>query len=222
LHLLGTEQWLGAGYEFEEDQVQARSELDDARNAKQSLPTTTISNPFAPTYFRFDRLFMVANTSALLHEIPEGPYDSIVRPNTPGNPNSYCERYYNIAHKWDPVPRARSFLMPDAWQTGDHGVDLTGLDHLYDKDIHSLSHYVTHPEVHLRLLSSLIAAFEISTADVAVKDAFPRVSPAIKAAAQRKLEEFLKSLAKKVSTNTSIETWIGIYRQLREWVEAQP
>jgi hypothetical protein len=110
--------------------------------------------------------------------------------------------------------------MPEGWKADNHGIDLTGLDHLYDKNIHSLSHYCTHPEVHLRIFSGLIGAFEITPAEVAIRKAFPRVGPKIEAAVRAKAEEFLKSLAEKVTTKTNLEAWVGVYRELREWAEA--
>jgi hypothetical protein len=104
LHHLGTESWLAGGYDFDADAESARAELEDYRKTNHAL-TAAASNPFSPERFRFDRIFMIANTSRLLHTTVPDPYQSIVRPNTEGHPGSYCKRYYDIAHKLDPVAR---------------------------------------------------------------------------------------------------------------------
>lgn len=213
IHLLGTEQWLA---HTDGDENEFRS----AKEARDELVTTTIANPFAPVYFRFDRIFMVANTSVLLHTTSNGPYNSIVKPNTPGNPDSYCHRYYNFAHRWDPVSRALPFRMPGAWQAGDHGVEISGLDHLYDENIHALSHYLKHPDVHLRILSGLVDAYEITDDDMAAANAFPRICPKMTAAARSKIESKLKVLSRKLNAKSGVEKWVRVYREFREWMEA--
>jgi hypothetical protein len=124
LHLLGTVNWGGA------------------------------ANALGPRQWRFDNIFMVANTSRLL-EMPDGEcrgaYDSIVRPGPSGDADSYCARYWNIRHEADPVPFPRPFE-PQGWQ----GYTFIPLRHFYSPSIHNLSHYLINPRAHIPILRSIV------------------------------------------------------------------
>ena len=88
LHLLGTQQWGGAG------------------------------SPFSPAHWRFQHVIMLANTSRLLQtpdgEVAAA-YESIVRPGPVEDPASYCGTYLNVRHELDPVAFPRRFD-PVGWR----------------------------------------------------------------------------------------------------------
>ena len=111
------------------------------------------TNPFNPSHWRFNHLFMVANTSRLL-QTEDGEmkkaYESIVRPGPVEDPNSYCATYWNVRHEADPVPFPRMFA-PVGW------TNYTPIlvRHYYDPNIHNLSHYLINPSIHIPILRKL-------------------------------------------------------------------
>lgn len=112
------------------------------------------ASPFHPAHWRFNHLFMVANTSRLLQTDDremKRAYESIVRPGPIEDPGSYLATYWNVRHEADPVPFPRMFE-PVGWQ------NYTPLliRHYYDKNIHGLSHYLLHPRVHIPILRKLV------------------------------------------------------------------
>jgi len=146
IHLLGTVKWGGA------------------------------ANPLGPRQWRFNHVFMVANTSRLLQTADQEmkrAYESIVRPGPNADPDSYCARYWNIRHEADPVPFPRAFE-PQAWGTRFANIVVR---HYRDFSIHNLSHYLLNPRVHIPILRSLVATRAVTPEEeiVAVnEDHFPQ------------------------------------------------
>lgn len=110
-------------------------------------------NVLNPRHWRFNHLFMVANTSRLLQTVDEGmkkAYDSIVRPGPIEDPSSYCATYWNFRHEADPVPYPRMFE-PVGWKNYNSVV----VRHYREVNIHNLSHYLLNPRVHIPILRKL-------------------------------------------------------------------
>ncbi len=175
LHLLGTEDWLRQGYQFNEDQAAAQSEQGTLDSSLENLrDRRERTSPLAPGEFRFDSLFMVSNTSSLLHTTNQSPTESIVRPGTDGHAPSYCSSYYNFDHKFDPISKVKRFQIPTQWKSFEGAIDIKNLDHFHAKNIHSLSHYLKHPQVHLHILTRLVNAYAPEEQDLTVLRSFPR------------------------------------------------
>ena len=118
-------------------------------------------NVLNPRHWRFNHLFMVANTSRLLQTVDEGmkkAYDSIVRPGPGEDPASYCLSYVNFRHEADPVPYPRMFE-PTGWN------DYTPIivRHYREANIHNLSHYLLNPRVHIPILKTLAGPWAVTS-----------------------------------------------------------
>ncbi|NRF70707.1 hypothetical protein HLB44_27245 [Aquincola sp. S2] len=118
----------------------------------------TDSSPLPPSA-RPNNVFMVANVVAALWQRGPNIYVPAMAPNLKLS-EGWCFRLTNVGHRLDPVARLRPFDPPDAWfQPGKK--DKTYLDVWLQEDdvlsenIHSLTHYLSHPRVHVPLLRQL-------------------------------------------------------------------
>lgn len=114
--------------------------------------------PLGTGNFRFQSIYMVANTSLLLHTT-KNPHRSLVRPPI-GNIDGNCNAYLNINHKLDPIGMVRPFDMskwPKARQL-DLAINIRP-KHIHEENIHSLSHYLLDPEVHGSIYLDLVDDF---------------------------------------------------------------
>lgn len=113
------------------------------------------ANPLNPAHWRFNHLFMVANTSRLLqtedHEMKKA-YESIVRPGPVEEPDSYCATYWNFRHEADPVPFPRMFE-PVGWRNYTSIV----VRHYREASIHNLSYYLQNPRIHIPVLIKVVS-----------------------------------------------------------------
>jgi len=145
LHLLGTTHWADGPY----------------------------ANVLAPSHWRFQNIFMVANTSRLLQTQDaemKPAYDSIVKPGPLEDPKSYCFAYWNFRHEADPVPFPRRFE-PIGWTNYENDV----VRHFYEYNVHDLSHYLLHPRVHIPILNKVVAHLAVSDQEkIKAVDAFPQ------------------------------------------------
>ncbi len=175
LHHLGTEDWLGAldhapfndldGPDGEADHIAYRNSLDWMKDE------LGVANPFHPSLFQFETVTMLSNVSGLIHP-SESPYHSIVRPGSASSEGAFTKNYLNVNHKFDPVSIACNFKMPRSWEM-QGGVDIS-VDHVVEKNIHSASNYVAHPNVHLRLLQSYVDPYFASDDDIKAVTTFRR------------------------------------------------
>lgn len=106
--------------------------------------------------FRLHNLFMIANTSALLRDGYD-PRTSNVRPKLAEFEAGYVERYWDFAHKLDPVAQFFSFrsYMKDLKKELLKGFEFVTVDHFLEPNIHSYTHYLRDPRVHLRIFHGL-------------------------------------------------------------------
>ena len=108
------------------------------------------ANVLNPTHWRFQSIFMVSNISYLLEQgeddVPS-PYHSIVRPGELETEGSYCIDYWNFRHEMDPATWLLTFD-PQGWQDYFSVV----VRHYRSIHVHSLSHYLLNPRVHIPVL----------------------------------------------------------------------
>lgn len=131
-----------------------------------------IDNVFRPQHFKFHYIFMFANTSRLLQSTID-VYQSIVCPPVNGR-DHYFNEYVNVHHAYDPVTFLRRFN-PDGWSTDYSDISV---NHIRQPNIHSLSHYLDHPEVHIKLLRSLINRWVITGSEMEeAVAAYPDIVP---------------------------------------------
>jgi hypothetical protein len=77
-----------------------------------------------------------------------------------------------VNHKFDPISLIGNFEMPAGWEFA-NGFDLE-LDHLVGnvEQIHDAAHYISHPNVHLRLLTQYVDSYSPTADDVSQVEAF--------------------------------------------------
>jgi hypothetical protein len=103
--------------------------------------------------FMINNLFMVANTSFML-QTDYDPRTSNVRPFIGQNDAGYVFRYWDFAHRFDPVAQLRGFAagmrnLPQQRFT------FVTVDHFKAANIHSYTHYLGDPRVHARVFEAL-------------------------------------------------------------------
>lgn len=156
-----------------------------------------LGDAFKPQY-----LAMVANCSRLLWNKGGDLYRSKARPEDMEGGGT-CWKYLNFRHKLDPIPQVQPFHPPPAhWFPADTDPDRVYLDcELPAKDVasanvHSLEHYLSHPLVHIPLISTLIDQPDwISPAEQ--QDALLdwRTNKALKGKALKKAQDELDAMA---------------------------
>ncbi|HEX7053444.1 MAG TPA: hypothetical protein VF211_05845 [Burkholderiales bacterium] len=121
----------------------------------------------APSLASFGKarfVMMVANTSYLLQELSPynagDVYTNIVYPARKAM--GVCHRYINVSHELDPFSFIKRFDPPSTWGNGEvftqklyHPILLQAKD-LTSKEVHSLEHYLRHPQVHTTLFRFLV------------------------------------------------------------------
>lgn len=98
-----------------------------------------------PPGFRFGDVFMVANVSRLLQRQEAQAYKTRLLP-TPAPGPRLATTYWNFAHRIDPIPAVRRFDFQTPAASG--YLSFTNLNHFYERNVHSLLHYLEHPLVH--------------------------------------------------------------------------
>ena len=155
--------------------ISSENILNDLRQALPELANDYVqsfgNNPFSDSNFQFNAVYMVSNTSRLLHTTDDGPYDSLVRPFNLQNDRAVCRRFYNIDHPWDPVSKVKPFRLADAWHGHTKNAKQIEVEHVYQKNIHALDHYLMNPKVHASIFRQMAPAFERSQ----MRDAQARV-----------------------------------------------
>lgn len=186
LHLLGTERW------------------GDAANALN------------PRHWRFQSIFMVANTSRLLEQsgdhVPPA-YASIVRPGEIEDPDSYCGAYWNFRHKMDPATWLLTFE-PQGWPHS-HSVEI---QHYRSLHVHDLSHYLENPRVHIPILRIVNENAVTESEATAAADplVFPQFGGSVEVIEKLRrfkdeLEQFGQAQPDVRSVADWIETLVGFY-----------
>ncbi len=172
------------------------------------------ANPLEPAGRPFN-VFLVANVAAALWQRGPTLYDPTMAPNLRFD-DGWCFRLTNIGHRLDPVPRLRPFDPPASWfQPGKK--DQTYFDiWLQDEDvlsenIHSLSHYLSHPRVHVPLLRQLVHPTVISDDELqAAIDSWERQRNDI---VRQKVQDALGELLLKLSPDLMDQ--LAIWKDLR-------
>ena len=180
-----------------------------------------VANPFNPIHWRFQHVFMLANTSRLLGSDDPGmmpPYKSIVRPGPVEDPASYCGTYWNFRHEFDPITIPKRF---DA--VGWNNYLLEVVSHYHETNIHSLSHYLTHPKVHVPILRKVVKSRAVTDSEfhAAVDpDNFPQFNVAQVEKAKNhllKLTKQMLAVGEDPSNKSFVRMLIDTYKLLQEF-----
>lgn len=216
LHHLATTQWIEPDTLLQ-DVSAANSDL--ANGLIDKVRARVGSNPFSPGNFRFDSIFMVSNTSRLLHTTDKNPYESAVRPVSATNSEGVCGTFYNIDHKLDPVSKVKRFRVFDAWRPDNEGGMDIEVDHFYQPNVHDLEHYLLHPYVHGTILGHLAPDFTSGNWDDAWNrvygDSFSQWGPKLNTAPiKNKVQRKLNSMIPAISGQETIDKWVKIQQGL--------
>lgn len=110
----------------------------------------------------FEAIYMVANVSRVVQhdQWDDGcldVYRSVVHPiaDRAGLP-SYCERYWDFNHRYDPIPQIHAFDPGAEWTDCGSYVRVGGIEHYVDPNTHDLANYLRHPRVHIPILNTLL------------------------------------------------------------------
>lgn len=134
------------------------------RVATEVLQIGFTGAPSLKSYGKARFVMMVSNTSHLLEALSPynagDVYKNVVYPAT--GTMGVCQRYINVSHELDPFSFIKRFDPHADW--GNHEVFVKKLYHpvmlqakdLTSKEVHSLEHYMRHPEVHTTLFRFLI------------------------------------------------------------------
>jgi hypothetical protein len=132
------------------------------------------ANPLAPSQFKFQNFFMLANTSNLL-QTEINPYSSLIKPGDLSDPKSYCLNFYNVRHELDPVALTRKFKPEPAWSNSYRDISI---NHIHQVNVHDWLTYLDHPDVHIPLLKSVSHFTAITPAEEKQEKAeFPPFKP---------------------------------------------
>lgn len=139
------------------------SVLHDTLHAMFTQPVDNelLGDAYMPAY-----LFMVANVGKVLWNRGGDFYSSVVRPHVVDT-MGLCWRYGNFDHQLDPFTHVDGFDPPSSWFPAGVARDRIYADITIPKDdiqelnVHSLSHYWSHPDVHVEIIRSLLDIPEI-------------------------------------------------------------
>lgn len=160
---------------------QAGADLSASADGIRSI---LAAHPASPARFRFDSVFMLANTSRLLYTVDREPYASAVHPASIRNGvPGYCDAFFDVDNKYDYVGLGlrlvgRMFSTDnEIWSAG--GGEAAGsaydldLEHLHQANAHALSHYLKHPLVYSTLFRRMAPSYRYAHH----KEAMARFSP---------------------------------------------
>ncbi|WP_447977941.1 hypothetical protein [Candidatus Nitrospira bockiana] len=178
------------------------------------------ANPLNPAHWRFQHLFMMANTSRLLQtedaEMKKA-YESIVRPGPVEDASSYLATYWNIRHEADPVPFPKMFD-PVGWK------DYTSIliQHFYEVNVHNLSHYLRHPRVHIPLFNKVVSRKVVSKEEeIHAVDQFPQFGGELAVVQKAKdLASKLSALKSSLGEDPGPKEWLGTLMEFYRAMEA--
>jgi hypothetical protein len=143
------------------------------------LATSKQTKPFNAGKFRFANLFLLANAvrlgpSALVKPEPEKTPVRPVSAGPAGQHAPYCGFYHTFRNHWDPVPNWQPFV-PTKWGAGFNDVKVR---HIHQVNVHGYEHYLEHPDVHVRILRSLLGTHVIPGPEWQQRVAdFPAIKP---------------------------------------------
>jgi hypothetical protein len=223
LHLLGSEEWMAERAAGSDDKAAADAERAALEQARGRLAAAAAgANPFSPQVFRFDSLFMMGNTSALLSTVKGAPHDSLVRPALTSGDGAYARFYYNFTHRNDPLARVSRCFVPQRWKDARVAFEVSDLDHYYQRAICDLGHYLIHPRVHLAVLANTVDGFQPGDDDLRAVADFSRWGPGFEGNAGRALEDGWRRLANGCAGKSSLGDLVRAARDMCELAAPPP
>lgn len=154
-------------------------------------------NPYSPGNFMWNSVYMVSNTSRLLHRTSLNPYNSLLQP---GETTRF---FYNIEHELDPISKLKQFKIPHHWNR--RRAFYIEVDHIHEVNIHGYAHYLKRPSVHRPLFRNMIDEFDNNCNDQAqaLELDFPKFSGEFAISSKRTaLKNKLEKLKSEFASNS--------------------
>jgi len=123
---------------------------------------------FSPARFQFASLFTFANVSRIVSRTTD-PYKSLVRPQVAGLSGvvrGNCDFFCNVSHDLDPIAKVKEFETDKFGETGNKAIDIS-VAHIYDKNVHELTHYLLNPKAHRFVFRKLCPSFSTPESEYA-------------------------------------------------------
>jgi hypothetical protein len=139
--------------------------LHDTLHAMFTQPVegVLLGDAYMPAY-----LFMIANVGKVLWNKGGDFYNSVVKPH-PVDTMGVCWKYDNFLHALDPIPQVDPFDPPASWFPPNIPRErvfanvVLPKDDVQDLNVHALSHYWSHPAVHVEIIGTLTDMPELIT-----------------------------------------------------------
>lgn len=125
-----------------------------------------VNKTFSPSGYQASHLILLANVSRVLQSSSKGAkaYESKVKPGSGG----VCNRMLNIAHDFDPFAQVKPFSPGDKWLAGRKDkYEHVLLNSVTQTNVHSLTHYLENPSVHVPILRAFTSRKSITEAQEA-------------------------------------------------------
>ena len=171
-----------------------------------------LGDAYMPAY-----LFMVANVGKVLWNLGGDFYASKVKPHVLET-KGLCWKYCNFDHQLDPFTHVDRFDPPPDWFPADvekkrvfANVKIQN-DDVQDLNVHAISHYWSHPDVHCEIIRTLLDNPRIIDAQEHNDALVEWRKKALKGAAKAKLQAELKALQTKKKSD-----WASIAESLAEF-----
>lgn len=157
IHKMAKTAWLGdSASALEVVNAQDPDDLVSAADLEDAIARFGM-HPFGPGTFKFNAIYMIANTSRLLQKSANSAYLSVVKPifSAGGPTTNSCLRFINVDHFLDPIGKVRRHRAEEAWPNAARfgtAQDMFDVRHIHDVNVHALEHYLIHPRVHADIL----------------------------------------------------------------------
>lgn len=212
LQQLSTNQWLNPNKKVKE----LANFSEEKKQAIIKSLEKHQGNPFSPKVENlWKAIFMVSNTSRLLHTTEKNPYKSVVRSGAFNDESAICTSFYNVDHKLDPVSKIKPFENPN-WPN--LPIMITDLNHIHDLNVHGFNHYLSHPKVYRRIFWEFAPDFNRScyTRGQTLIEKFPQFGKKFKPDVQQSIKTKLAKIKSKASTSNNLKDLLDIYKELKD------
>lgn len=161
IHQLANTDWLN-----NPNKIEAIAERAQALGSNLTVDEITahkavFESAFGPGQTCFEAIYMIANVSPVLRQVGVVPAKGYCAPRyaDPEKPQRFqTEQFFNIGHVLDPVHIIGDFQAEKAWHLA--AAQGTAYDisvkHFWDKDIHSLDHYIINPRIYREILPTMM------------------------------------------------------------------
>lgn len=162
IHRLANTAWLSNPGKIEAIATRAQQLGTDLTADEITAQKAVFKSAFGPGQSCFEAIYMIANVSPVLQRVGVVPAKGYCVPRYADPNNSdrvQTERFVSIGHVLDPAHIIGDFRAENVWPlsaANNTAVDIS-VKHIWDKDIHSLDHYIINPRVYREILPTIMS-----------------------------------------------------------------